>query len=109
MVSDLLQAGSQLLILFIAPVLCRRHQQVKSIVAGRKGPPVLQLYYDIFKLGKRGATYSRSTSPPLQARTACNPCRDDLCRNGFSACRQCACEFPGDAILFVTSGVWCRF
>ncbi|MBF0104706.1 MAG: NADH-quinone oxidoreductase subunit H [Deltaproteobacteria bacterium] len=36
--------------------------RVKSIIAGRTGPPILQLYHDIFKLIKKNAVYSRSTS-----------------------------------------------
>jgi formate hydrogenlyase subunit 4 len=36
--------------------------RVKSIFAGRKGPPILQLYFDVFKLLRKGAVYSKSTS-----------------------------------------------
>lgn len=52
-----------LLILLIAPpFFAGVINRVKSVFAGRKGPPLFQLYFDIFKLFKKDAVYSRSTS-----------------------------------------------
>lgn len=37
--------------------------KTKAFFAGRKGPPLLQLYYDLFKLFRKGAVISKTTSP----------------------------------------------
>jgi formate hydrogenlyase subunit 4 len=36
--------------------------RTKSVVGGRKGPPLLQAYWDLGKLLRKGAVYSRTTS-----------------------------------------------
>lgn len=45
-----------------APLLLGVINKVKAGFAGRKGPPVLQLYHDIRKLLRKGAVYSRTTT-----------------------------------------------
>ncbi len=45
-----------------APLLFGIINRVKAKFAGRKGQPVLQLYFDIWKLLRKGAVYSKSTS-----------------------------------------------
>ena len=45
-----------------APFLFGIINRTKAIFAGRKGQPLLQLYYDIWKLVRKGAVYSKSTS-----------------------------------------------
>jgi len=45
-----------------APLLPGVINRVKAFFAGRRGPPVGQLYYDLAKLLRRGAVYSRTTS-----------------------------------------------
>lgn len=45
-----------------APLLPGIINKVKAIVAGRQGPPVLQLYYDLWKLLQKGAVYSTTTT-----------------------------------------------
>jgi formate hydrogenlyase subunit 4 len=47
----------------LAPLLPGIINKVKAWVAGRKGPPVLQLYYDLDKLWKKGVVMSDSASP----------------------------------------------
>lgn len=37
--------------------------KLKAKAVGRKGPPVLQSYYDLFRLCRKGATYSTTTGP----------------------------------------------
>ena len=44
------------LALLVAPVLPGVVNKVKAALAGRRGPPVLQLYFDLFKLLAKGAT-----------------------------------------------------
>jgi formate hydrogenlyase subunit 4 len=48
--------------LVAAPFLFGVINKVKAFFAGRKGPPLLQLYYDIVKLMRKGAVYSRTTT-----------------------------------------------
>ncbi|MEM4248131.1 MAG: NADH-quinone oxidoreductase subunit H, partial [Candidatus Nanoarchaeia archaeon] len=48
--------------LFLAPLIPGIINRVKAIFAGRTGQPLFQTYYDIFKLLRKGATYSKSTT-----------------------------------------------
>jgi formate hydrogenlyase subunit 4 len=51
-----------LLALILAPVLFGVLNKVKAFFAGRKGPRIMQTWYDIFKLLRKGSVYSTSTS-----------------------------------------------
>jgi formate hydrogenlyase subunit 4 len=46
----------------LAPLLPGVINRVKAVFAGRRGQPLLQLYYDLWKLLHKGAVYSRTTS-----------------------------------------------
>lgn len=48
--------------LLLAPLLPGVINRAKAVVAGRRGPPLCQLYYDLWKLLRKGAVYSRTTS-----------------------------------------------
>ena len=48
--------------LLLAPCLAGVINRTKAFFAGRRGQPVLQLYFDIYKLLRKGATYSRTTT-----------------------------------------------
>jgi len=48
--------------LLLAPLLPGLINRTKAIMAGRKGQPLLQLYFDLWKLLHKGAVYSRTTS-----------------------------------------------
>ncbi|NLX12070.1 MAG: hydrogenase [Phycisphaerales bacterium] len=50
------------LALLLAPLLLGIINQTKAFFAGRDGIPLLQLYYDLWKLLHKGAVYSRTTS-----------------------------------------------
>ncbi len=50
-----------------APLLPGIINRTKAYMAGRKGAPLLQLYYDLFKLFKKGTVYSRTTGWPFRA------------------------------------------
>jgi formate hydrogenlyase subunit 4 len=50
------------LALILAPLLMGVINRVKALFAGRDGQPLLQLYYDLAKLLRKGAVYSRTTS-----------------------------------------------
>jgi formate hydrogenlyase subunit 4 len=49
--------------LTLAPLLPGIINKVKAWVAGRKGPPVLQLYYDLARLWRKSVVLSRLASP----------------------------------------------
>jgi formate hydrogenlyase subunit 4 len=46
----------------VAPALSGIAVKTKSLLTGRRGPPVLQLYYDLWKLVRKGTVYSRTTT-----------------------------------------------
>ena len=47
----------------LAPLLPGLINKVKAWVAGRQGPPVLQLYYDLIRLWQKGVVLSTLASP----------------------------------------------
>ncbi|MFI5357956.1 MAG: respiratory chain complex I subunit 1 family protein [Opitutales bacterium] len=49
--------------LLLAPLLPGIINKVKAWVAGRRGPPVLQLYYDLARLWRKGVVLSELASP----------------------------------------------
>jgi formate hydrogenlyase subunit 4 len=51
----------------LAPLLPGVINKVKAWVAGRRGPPVLQLYYDLARLWKKGVVLSTLASPAFVA------------------------------------------
>ena len=53
--------------LVLAPLLLGVINRTKAFFAGRRGSPLLQAYYDLAKLLRRGATYSRTTTWILRA------------------------------------------
>jgi len=46
----------------VPPLLLGVIAKTKAFVAGRKGPPLMQLYYDLFKLWRKGFLMSRSAT-----------------------------------------------
>jgi formate hydrogenlyase subunit 4 len=50
------------LLLVLAPLLFGVINRVKAFFAGRRGQPLLQLYHDLYKLLRKGAVYSRTTT-----------------------------------------------
>jgi formate hydrogenlyase subunit 4 len=51
-----------LVVLAFAPLLLGVINKTKSLVAGRTGPPVVQVYYDLAKLLRKGFVVSRTTT-----------------------------------------------
>lgn len=51
-----------LISLILAPLLFGIINKTKAKFAGRKGQPIIQIYFDIFKLLKKGAVYSETTT-----------------------------------------------
>lgn len=50
------------LALILAPLLPGIINRTKAIMAGRRGQPLLQIYFDIFKLLRKGIVYSQTTT-----------------------------------------------
>ena len=55
------------LLLLLPPLLLGVVNRVKALFAGRKGQPLLQLYFDLAKLLRKGTVYSRTTTWVFQA------------------------------------------
>ncbi len=51
-----------LLALVLSPLLPGLINRTKALFAGRCGPPLLQTYFDLWKLLQKGAVYSRTTT-----------------------------------------------
>jgi formate hydrogenlyase subunit 4 len=51
-----------LLVLTLSPLLSGVINRTKAFYAGRRGQPLLQLYYDLYKLLGKGVVYSRTTT-----------------------------------------------
>ena len=96
--------------LLLAPLLPGIINRVKSWVAGRRGPPVLQLYYDLAKLWRKGVVLSTAVSPghvagPAVAWVALAVASLLLPLRPAGA----PLAFPGDALLFVYLLALARF
>jgi len=90
-----------LLGLMLAPLLAGIVNRTKAFFAGRHGQPLLQLYWDIFTLLRKGATYSRTTTwvfraGPVVGLAATVVALALVPLGGIPA----ALRFPGDLVLF---------
>jgi formate hydrogenlyase subunit 4 len=59
---SILWAAHLLTLLLLPPLIPGLINKVKAVMAGRNGPPVLQLYYDLAKLAHKRAVLSRTTT-----------------------------------------------
>jgi formate hydrogenlyase subunit 4 len=87
--------------LLLAPLLAGVINRTKAFFAGRHGQPVLQLYWDIATLLRKGATYSRTTTWVFRAGPVAGLAATVLAlalvpMGGVPA----ALRFPGDLVLF---------
>lgn len=51
-----------LMAIILSPLIPGVINRTKALFAGRKGQPIFQVYYDLWKLAGKGAVYSRTTS-----------------------------------------------
>lgn len=88
--------------LLLAPMLFGIIAKVKAFFAGRKGIPLLQLYFDIIKLLKRGVIYSSSTSVFFRL-APCVTLAATVCAAALLPCQDNSSyfAFSGDILLFV--------
>jgi formate hydrogenlyase subunit 4 len=96
--------------LLLAPLLPGIINKVKAWVAGRRGPPVLQLYFDLAKLWRKGVVLSTAVSPmhvlgPAMAWVAILAAALLLPVGPAGA----SLSFRGDALLFVYLLAFARF
>jgi len=94
----------------LAPMLPGIINKLKAWVAGRRGPPVLQLYYDLARLWRKGVVLSTAVSPghvagPAVAWVALAGATMLLPVGHGGA----AVSFRGDALLFVYLLALARF
>ena len=98
-----LSAIIALIVLVIsAPVVPGVIARTKAIVAGRRGPPIWQLYADLLKLARRGIVYSNTTTwifrtAPLVLVATSITAAALLPLDGHAA----VLRFTGDAVAFV--------
>lgn len=96
--------------LLLAPLLPGIINKMKAWVAGRRGPPVLQLYYDLAKLWRKGVVLSTAVSPGHVAGVAVAwvavVCAALLLPLGTGGA---IVSFRGDALLFVYLLALARF
>ncbi len=91
-----------LLALLLAPLLQGIITKTKAFFAGRKGPPVVQLYYDLAKLFRKGAVYSETTTPLIRLGPAMGMAICVLCLMFFPLGNlQAVFSFHGDIIFVV--------
>jgi formate hydrogenlyase subunit 4 len=88
-------------LLVLAPLLLGVVNRTKALFAGRAGPPLLQTYFDLHKLLRKGAVYSRTTTwvfraGPVVGLAAVASAGLLLSMGGAPA----AISFGGDFVLF---------
>jgi formate hydrogenlyase subunit 4 len=84
-----------------APLLLGITNRTKAIAAGRCGPPLLQSYFDLWKLLQKGAVYSRTTTWVFRAGPVIGLASVLLATMllPFGGCRA-PVSFAGDLVLF---------
>jgi formate hydrogenlyase subunit 4 len=96
--------------LVLAPLVPGIINKVKSWVAGRKGPPILQLYFDLARLWRKGVILSAAVSPAHVAGVAAAWVALALAALLLPAGPAgTPLGFKGDALLFVYLTALARF
>jgi formate hydrogenlyase subunit 4 len=98
------------IVIAVAPLMLGVINRTKAIVAGRSGQPLLQAYYDIVKLLRRGSVISKSTTLVFLAGPAIALLAALLASLMLPLIGSGApIAFAGDAILFVYVFALSRF
>jgi formate hydrogenlyase subunit 4 len=99
-----------LVVLAFAPLLLGVITKTKALVAGRKGPPVSQVYYDLVKLLRKGFIVSGTTTWVFLAGPVLSVVAPLVALILMPlAGRPASLSFPGDMILFVGVFALARF
>jgi len=97
-------------VLLISPLLHGVINRTKAIVAGRRGQPLLQAYFDIAKLLRRGTVLSSTTTPLFLAGPAVSIVVAIFASLMLPlAGARAPIAFPGDVIVFVYIFALARF
>lgn len=83
--------------------------RIKSVVAGRKGPSVFQPYFDLIKLFRKSAVYSKSSSPVFRLAPIVIFASVILSGLILPIAGKAPMNFYGDIILFVYFLALARF
>jgi formate hydrogenlyase subunit 4 len=88
-------------LLLVPPLLPGVINKIKAWFAGRRGPPLLQLYYDLFRLLRKEMVFSRTTTWVFRAGPVIN-LGAVLLAGGLVPLGTFAAPlaFPGDLVLF---------
>ncbi|MCM8794550.1 MAG: NADH-quinone oxidoreductase subunit H [Candidatus Omnitrophica bacterium] len=86
--------------LMAAPLLPGLINKTKAVFAGRRGPPILQLYFDLLKLSKKGAVYSRVTTWIFRAGPVVSLASVIIAAAFVPLAGHATLSFPGDVIAF---------
>jgi formate hydrogenlyase subunit 4 len=107
LVRALFQIG---LLLLFPPLLLGVVNRTKSLFAGRKGLPLLQAYYDLAKLLRKGAVYSRTTTWTFRAGPAIGLASVAVAGLMLAVAGEPALvSFAGDFVLFAYLLALARF
>jgi formate hydrogenlyase subunit 4 len=98
-----------LVLVLIAPVIPGVINRVKAWAAGRRGPPVLQLYFDLAKLWRKGVVLSTAVSPGHMAGPAIAWMAVVFAAAFVPLGAGDGLSFRGDALLFVYLLAMARF
>lgn len=97
LLSDAAHAAAFLL---LPPLLLGIVNKTKAVFAGRVGPPVLQPYYDLAKLWRKGSVFSTSTTWVFKAGPVVGVATAVLAAMLVPIAGHAPLSFEGDAILF---------
>lgn len=99
-----------LMALVLAPLLPGVIHRTKAVMAGRRGPPLLQLYWDLGKLLRKGAVLSRTTTWLFGAAPSASLAALVLAAAllPFGGCPALV-SFPADFVLFAGLLAFGRF
>jgi formate hydrogenlyase subunit 4 len=97
----MVRAATLVFVMLLAPLIPGIASRTRSILTARRGPPVWQLYSDLWKLVRRGSVYSRTTTVvfrlvPIALVTCVIVAASMLPLDGRSALLR----FPGDVVAF---------
>lgn len=92
----------EILLLFMPPLLLGVINKTKAVFAGRTGPPLLQPYYDLARLFRKGSVFSSTTTWVFRAAPAIGLASGLLAAQFVPLGRHPApVSFAGDLFLFV--------
>lgn len=102
-------AGHIFIFVILPPFFLGVIAKTKAFFAGRKGPPLLQVYYDLIKLFRKGVVYSRTASPLFRMAPIFIFASLFFAALFLPLAGKSPLHFEGDLILFVTLLALARF